>query len=85
VKNPNVISASLPGGSVCVAVDGFLIVFTDETCSQIHFTYAFNSPIDYFTVSNDGLFIIVGVEGGIYFLCSSVKGLLLFSRYAYLF
>ncbi|XP_023718978.1 kinetochore-associated protein 1 isoform X3 [Cryptotermes secundus] len=82
VKNPHVIAASFLGGSVCVAIDGFLIVFTDETCSQIHFTYAFDSPIDCFTVSDDGLFIIVGVEGVIHFLCHSVKGHLLFSRSA---
>jgi hypothetical protein len=85
VKNPHVIAASLLGGSVCIAVDGFLVVFTDETCSHIHCTYAFNSPVECFTVSDDGLFIIVGVEGVIYFLCSSLKGQLLFSRYTYLF
>jgi hypothetical protein len=85
VKNPRVIAASLHGGSVCVAVDEFLVVFTDETCSHVHFTYAFESPIDCFTVSDDGSFIIVGVEGVIHFLCRSMKGQLLFSRYTYLF
>jgi hypothetical protein len=85
VKNPHVIAATLLGGSVCVTVDGFLIVFTDETCSQIHFTYAFNSAIDCFTVSDDGLFIVVGFEGVIYFLCNSMKCQHLFSRYTYLF
>lgn len=80
MKNPHV-AASFLGGCVCVAADRSLIEFTDETCSEVHFTYTFNSTIDCFTPSDDGLFIIVGVETAVCCLFCP-KGQLLFSRYA---
>jgi len=83
LKNPRVIAASCFGGSVCVAIDRSLIVFSDDTCSEVCFTYTFNSPIDCFIQSEDGLFIIVGVESTVHCFFCSMKGQLLFSRYIY--
>jgi hypothetical protein len=84
VKKPHVVAASFSGGIVCIAADRSLIVFTDETCSEVNFTYTFNSSIDCFALSDDGLFIIVGVESAVHCLYHTAKGQLLFSRYSYL-
>lgn len=66
-----------------MAIDRSLIVFSDDTCSEVLFIYTFNSSIDCFIQSDDGLFIIVGVESAVHCLYRSVKGQLLFSRYIY--
>jgi len=66
-----------------VAIDRSLIVFNDDTCSEVRFTYTFNSSIDCFIQSEDGLFIIVGVESTVHCFFCSMKGQVVFSRYIY--
>lgn len=84
MRNPHVVAVSFSGGSVYLAADRSLIVFTDESCSEVKFTYTFDSSINCFTLSDDGLFVIVGIESAVHCLYPSAKGQLLFSRYTYL-
>ncbi|XP_069700061.1 kinetochore-associated protein 1-like [Periplaneta americana] len=76
-EDPHVLASSFSSGQVCVSANSSLIVFTNDTCSELQFTHTFESTINCFTVSSDGLFIIVGVGSEIHCL---LQGQLLFSR-----